>query len=752
MNRLREKWDAIYSPWFTKIIAALIIFLGTCLLTAAGPYPTATGMVISAVIALSCFIHPGAAAFLYVIFFFTSIMHINSAMTGFIVIVILIYCTLGYASVAVMTITPAVIMSGLPEGAYWGLFVVAIFFSCRCREKYVTVFYPLFTALLLMTFARLGTETFLYPNGFSFSKSPADSIETFIRNISFEEIILIIIQNSEAIIKMLFLFVIAGLVMWLVFNNKWLKNKVADIDIRDGIMFIICALIVIVFDRILSASLSITTDISYSFTAVSIILGYLLTRPFASDKAADTLISKGALKYRKAAAIKFLAVKPKASFDTTNVNDTIKEMIKSYDINIPARVLIKHEPGTDASCVADLIACHYGANIVKIDNDVFENLHGSDKTNSFDKIFTDANSQSPSVICFNDADKFFYKTNDSSGEYEKRYHRIYRDAISSTEKYENIPVIFITDHMDKMDDSLYEEGIITSEISYMSAENLIPEAATAEQVKEKERKIRRKTNRAAVIAVSLVLIALGSMLYYFFIYENQQYDIHEASPSETAVAGRVYAGDYYTDGYGSAALNQRIAEIMKSSPGMFFYIEHTSEDYLTVYRTDEETFNEMSIVRKSTVLKKMCKSAETLFNSSYDKLPRFPLSAKSNTNTVFNNHMIIDTCAPQLDAAFGGFEAFFAEHRLALSCDGMTASKLAYDPGYESEDGESFFSPTYYGIIGGNVATVNAVGDISGVSFLPPVGGTNPIEVYISAAYIQTTYSFDCEAFSIHLQ
>lgn len=740
MEDLRNRWDSIYTSWITKLISMSIAFCGTYMLAEVGPLSPMASIIASAVAAIFCLWNPGGTAIIYIIVFFISVMHINSAMVGLVFIVMIIYCMMGYASVSILILTIAVIMSALPEGSYWGLFVIGIYFIYRCKEQALIVFYPIITSLMLIAFARFGTGSILYTGEFSFSKSTATDIDTFISGITFDVDSQLLMPNMGLIVKLTVFILLAAVMIWLVFRNKWLRTKISNMDICEGVMFAVAIIVVILLDIVTKSTLGFVTGTSYVAVILSVIAGFIATRPFASDKVAETLISKRTLKDRKDAALTYVAVKPKADWETPYVNEDIKGIIKSYDKERPAGVLIEKSTKGTASYVVDLIARHYGANIIKIDHDVFDKLYGEKREENFRKIFIDAEAQGATIICFNDADKFFYKVDDNSGEYVKRYHRLYMAALETVQEYENVRVCFVTEDALLIDPVLKEKGIIASELSYQMPDSMEQQSVSREEQIEQDKMIKKKTNRASAIAIILFLIAVGGLLYYFFVYENQQYDISETAPVETEALGYVYTEDGEV-----CYANKQVADIMTSNDATFYYLEQEYDGCYVVYQTDEATFNEMSEAGKGTILKKMCKSAEALFNRSYDNMPAMPLSDENNTNSVFDGHLKMGMCAEQLDEAFDGLERFFDDNELELSCDGMSATKLAYYEGNE-EYGEM---PTYFGVADGYVTTVNAVNDVTWIGFLAPVGETDHIQVSVCATYDKSTVYYGCERFEI---
>lgn len=153
----------------------------------------------------------------------------------------------------------------------------------------------------------------------------------------------------------------------------------------------------------------------------------------------------------------------------------------------------------------------------------------------------------------------------------------------------------------------------------------------------------------------------------------------------------------------------------------------------------------MSPAKKGTVLKKMCKSGEALFNKSYDKMPAMPLSDENNTNNVLDGHLKMGMGAEQLDAEFGGLEAFFDSNELVLTCDGMAATKLAVFADSE----EDYGYPIYFGIIEGSVVTAGTINDVSWIGFLAPVGETSYVRAAICASVDKSTAYYGCEGFAV---
>ena len=739
MEQLRTKWDNIYTPWITKIITAIIVFAGTYMLAQVGPLSPTAAIVASAVAALFCLWNPGGAAIIYVIVFFISVMHINSAMVGLIFIVMIIYCMMGYASISALILTVAIIMSQMPEGVYWGAFVVGIYFIYRCRENSLAVIYPIITSLMLIAFAKFGTGSILYTGEFTYGKSTATDIDTFIAGISFDADSQLLMPNMGMIVELTVFILLAAVIIWLVFRNKWLRTKIKNQDICEAVMFVIAIVVIILLDMVTKSTMGFVTGTSYGMVILAVIAGFIVTRPFASDKVAETLISKRTLRYRKDAALNFVAVKPKAEWDTLYVNENIKEAIKNLDKDTFRGLLIRRDAKVNVSHVVDLLARSHDAKIIKIDHDIFDKLYGEKRGEYFKKIFIDAKAQAPTIVCFNDADKFFYKVDENSGEYVKRYHRIYMAAIEGAKEYEGVHFAFITEDIELIDDKLKEDGIITGQIDYLSDENIVPETVSHEVRAEEEKKIKKKTNRASAIAIILAILVFGGLLYYLFVYEDQQYDISDGSPVETEVVGYVYTEDDIS------YVNEQVAEIMADCDATFFYLEDQGYGTFAVYQTDETTFNELSPAKKGTVLKKMCKSAEALFNRSYDNMPAMPLSDENNTGNVLDGHLKMGMGAEQIDEEFDGLEEFFADNELELSCEGMAAFKLAVFADSEEEYGY----PVYFGIVEGYVTTVSAVDDVSDVEFLAPTGESSYIRSAICASVDKGTAHYGCEAFDI---
>lgn len=739
MKEIRNKWDELYTPWITKVIAAIIAFCGTYKLAEIGPLSPTASIIASAVAALFCLWNPGGTALVYVMVFFISVMHINSAMAGLVFIVMIIYCMMGYASVSALILTIVAIMSALPEGAYWGIFVAGIFFIYRCREHSLIVLYPIITSLLLIAFAKFGTGSILYTGEFSFGKSAATDIDTFIAGITFDVDSQLLLPNIGLVVKLTIFILLAAVIIWLVFKNQWMRSKIKNLDICEAVMFAIAIIVIILLDAVTKSTLGFATGTSYGTVILSIIAGYIATRPFASDKAAETLISKRTLKDRKNAALTFVSVKPKADWETPYVNEEIKGMIKAYDKEKPAGFLLQKSAKGTASYVVDLMARQYDANIIKIDHDVFDKLYGEKREENFKKIFVDAATQGSTMICFNDAEKFFYKINDTSGEYVKRYHRLYMGAIEATKENKNVHVILVTEDASLIDENLKANGIITSEIIYEAPELPESEMADSNELAEKEKQTRKKTNRASAIAVILALLAIGGLLYYLFVYEDQQYDISDTAPVETSVVGYVSTEDDIS------YVNGQLAEIMGSNEATFFYLEDQSDGTYAVYQTDEETFDSMSPAKKGTVLKKMCKSAEALFNRSYDNMPAMPLSDENNTGNVFDGHLKMGMCTEQLNDQFHGLEELFSSNELVLACDGMVATKLAVFAG-----DEGYAWPTYFGLIEGNVTTASTLNDVSWTGILPPAGESSYVKVAVCVSYDKSTVYYGCDAFEIY--
>ena len=739
MEALRTKWDAMYNPWITKIIAGVIAFAGTYMLAQVGPLSPIAAIMASAIAALFCLWNPGGTAIIYVIVFFISVMHINSAMVGLIFIVMIIYCMMGYASISALILTVAIIMSQMPEGVYWGAFVVGIYFIYRCRENSLAVIYPIITSLLLIAFAKFGTGSILYPGEFTFGKSTATDIDTFIASISFDADSQLLMPNMGMIVELTVFILLAAVIIWLVFRNKWLRAKIKNQDICEAVMFVIAIVVIILLDVLTKSTMGLVTGTSYGMVILAVIAGFIVTRPFASDKVAETLISKSTLRNRKDAALTFVAVKPKAEWETPYVNETIKETIKSLDKETPSGILIRRDAKVNAAHVVDLLAKAHDAKIIKVDHDIFDKLYGEKREESFKKIFTDAKAQAPAIVCFNDADKFFYKVDENSGEYVKRYHRIYMAAIEEAKEYEGVGFAFVTEDAELIDGKLKENGIITGQIDYLSDENDAPEEVAQEVRAEEDKKIKKKTNRASAIAIILAILVFGGLLYYLFVYEDQQYDITDGVPVETAVVGYVYTEEDVND------VNDQVAEIMASCDATFFYLEDQGYGSFAVYQTDEATFNELSPAKKGAVLKKMCKSAEALFNRSYDNMPAMPLNDENNTGNVLDGHLKMGMGAEELNDEFYGLEEFFATNELVLSCDGMAAFKLAVFADSEEEYGY----PVYFGIVEGNVATVSATDDVSWIGFLAPTGETSYVRAAICASVDKSTAYYGCEGFEI---
>lgn len=741
MEGIRSKWDDLYNPWITKIIAAIIAFYGTYKLAEIGPLSPTAVIIASSMAALFCMWNPGGTAIIYVVVLFISLMHVNSAMVGLIFIIALVYCTVGYASVSCLIITTTAVILSWPEGIYWGSFVLALYFAYRTKENRVLVFYPIFISLLLTMFGKFGTIGILYPNGFKYTISEANDMDSFLSTISFEVDSQYLMPNFGALFKLTIFIMLAAVIIWVIFRNTWLRGKIKNIDICEAVMFAMSAVVIVLLNLVVEATLGFTTEMQYGTVIISIILVYLLTRPFASDKVAETLISKTSLKNRKAEALTFVAVKPKADWETNHVSETTKNLIRNLKKESTKGIVIETESKGNSSHVVDLVAKHFESNIIKIDHDVFEKIYGETREKSFKKILEDAKQQSPTIICFNDAENFFYKVDEHSGEYVKRYHRIYMEAIEVVKELDNVCICFITNDIATIDPTMKEKGIISEKITYVVPDGLVQETITYEEQVELEKKKKKKTNRASAVAIILFLFVLGGLLYYLFVYENQQYDISDTALVETELVGYVY-----DDNDEVSYANDQVAKIMTSNEATFYYLEEEYEGCYAVYQTDEENFNEMSAARKGTILKKMCKSAEALFNSSYDSLPTMPLSDENNTNSVFDGHLKMGMCVNELNEQFDELEESFADNELILSCDGMIATKLAYCAGNE----EHGMMPTYFGVIDGNVTTINAINDISWIDFLSPVGEFSHLQIAVCAIYDPSTIYYGCDRFEIN--
>ncbi len=120
--------------------------------------------------------------------------------------------------------------------------------------------------------------------------------------------------------------------------------------------------------------------------------------------------------------------------------------------------------------------------------------------------------------------------------------------------------------------------------------------------------------------------------------------------------------------------------------------------------------------------------SDELIKACADEIDRV-LSVSSPTADVMNMFLLHDEGKEEMQAYYGDFIPFYKEHNLKTSCD-IKFEKLFYEPfglGWDT----TFFA-TKFTV---DITTEEGEGDLSAVSYLPPVGETNTVDVYIVGEY-----------------
>ncbi len=500
---------------------------------------------------------------------------------------------------------------------YWGLLIIAMYFSYLSKEKWISFIYPVFLTLLMALLGRFAMAGMVTDGKFPLQKNEVSDITEFAAGIDLVKDADVFLAHFNDIFKIGVVILLGAVVIWLIFGNRWLRNKIKNQDLCEALMFAISAIVLIGVNFAVSAGMGYACADHQGVIILSAFLAYIITRPFSVDEVAASLVTKRTAKHRKDGAIDFTAMIPKGIKGEDRFTVSVIEKVKTLKENGFSGIVIESQKQDRAEELAEFIAKELGYRIIRIRSDVFEKLYKDDRERSFEKIFEDAKVQAPAIICFYDSEEFFGM---KSGEYGNRDRKIFLGDPDLFTREEKVKVVCITKDRALLDDVLIRENILDKSFSLDEDKLIGPE--DGDEKKEEERK-RRYSGPIALAICIIGFAALGYWLYGYFIGAQDRYDIQDVKGVETAPLA--------TEGDWS---REEVYYFMSTHRARYYYMDESEGSALTLYQTDKETFADYCPMSVKKMCLKVGRCVEEYFWYYY-KDGKFETEAKPKKISIY---------------------------------------------------------------------------------------------------------------------
>lgn len=484
----RNKIDEVYKPIFTKLISALLFFIGSSFILQTGPVSGQLGLIFAVVMAAIFIYSPGGAMFLFCCCFFICLAHINFFFVLIITVLILFFCSCNYVQIALAVLTPACMgATGIFETNCWCVFLLFIYFSTKHEGKAPTIVYSIYFALLMMFTGKFGLGKYIYSNGITWEKSKIKNIDQFFTSIDMEKEFEYFIYNHLANALIVLCIIVAlALIIRAIFLNKKIFSRFEAMDIRELVMFAIAMILLIIVNILFLYVLKLNCGAHYLGMVAQVLIAYIVSRPFTSNKVTQTFLTKEQVDGQNETVTIGDAVVPRDSWDDIagydNTKREIREAIKPYvdkeeyklmqqaNMKPIKGILLFGPPGTGKTSIARAIANETNMKLIVVNAGEFVNMYIGESEKALRKIFDDAKKDAPALICFDEIESFLAKRNDESKSYEKNIITTFLSQMDGFNELKDVLVVGTTNKPNLIDDAALRPGRF-DKIIYVGAPN-----------------------------------------------------------------------------------------------------------------------------------------------------------------------------------------------------------------------------------------------------------------------------------------
>lgn len=497
---IRKLWDNVFKTSFgtnlVKILGVISIVIATYALLEIAPFKEGIPEQIIIVMpfmlgALYFFASTGATALFAAIMMvsLTGTLPLLALLAG----VVLLFCS-GAPKImqTVFIITPLFLMnipgfenSLLEINLPFLALVLGVYFACKIGENAYLFGYPVYYTLLAFCFdfyVKLNDKFIIFdkqklavPAG---SEGEITAVERYFQLINVENTTNIVMSMLAAIVIVLFINVLLTYIINGCFNIKSMKIIKYPLDVREAVIFLITACLIII--SLICASmiegLSIYTSLPLIPILIQSVIAYILTRPFASNDVMRLV----AVKMSKTKEDQIKAALSAADYAKTPMEE-IGSILRTYldektfnyiidgDKTPVNTVLMFGDKELDKRLVLqNVLADSSFKSEIYDGSDLLESFETDGKIDAFDNIIK---YRVPTVFIIDKIEGVAGKTVDSN--LKKDCIEYISEQIMEHKQNRNVLFILTASNTDELEDDLFEKGMVEKSIHVTLRESLL---------------------------------------------------------------------------------------------------------------------------------------------------------------------------------------------------------------------------------------------------------------------------------------